>query len=138
MTLGDLVFISGGKTIATFSQISDPHGVARLVKSIRDKMASAQIDAPQEEEQQQSLRPVDGQTDQLPFVQDSPTNSAKEEIVPTLTKKVCLQCNRANPQEARFCNGCGTKFLSDPICKSCGYSNPEGSSFCSKCGFTMA
>jgi len=33
-TLGDLVFIFDGKPFVTFSQISDPHGLARLLKSI--------------------------------------------------------------------------------------------------------
>jgi ribosomal protein L40E len=100
-------------------------------------MASAQIDAPQDH--QQNLSPVNGQEDQLPFVQDPQTNSKNEDgMVATVTEKVCLHCKRVNPQEARFCNGCGTKLSSNPICKSCGNSNPEGSSFCNKCGFAMA
>jgi ribosomal protein L40E len=99
-------------------------------------MASAQIDAPQE--LQENLVPVSEHTDQLPFVQDSSTNSMNEELVATVTEKVCLHCKRVNPQEARFCNGCGTKFSSNTICKSCGNSNPDGATFCNKCGFTMA
>jgi hypothetical protein len=79
----------GDITIDTFSQICDPHGIGRLVKSIKDNMASAQIDAPQEE-QQQGLRPLEGQTAELPLVQDSPTNSTKEEMVPLLLRGFCL------------------------------------------------
>jgi ribosomal protein L40E len=136
-TLGDLVFICGGSPFITFSQISDPHGLARLVKSIKRNMASAQIGAPQEQQQQKHM-PVIRKVDQAPSVQNSLTNSGNEEIAMTVTEKVCLQCSRANPKEARFCNGCGSKLPSTPICSKCGNSNPEGSAFCNKCGFALA
>ncbi len=100
-------------------------------------MASAQADVPQEQ-QQQKHTPLIGKFDQAPYVQNSPNKRGKEEMVVTVTEKVCLQCSRVNPQEARFCNGCGTKLLSTPVCSKCGNSNPEGSSFCNKCGFALA
>lgn len=35
MTIGDVVFIADGKPYITFRQVSDPHGLASVVKSIR-------------------------------------------------------------------------------------------------------
>jgi hypothetical protein len=34
MTIGDVVFVSQGRPFITFSQVQDPHGLAKLIKSI--------------------------------------------------------------------------------------------------------
>jgi hypothetical protein len=35
MTIGDIVFVSQGRPFVTFSQVQDPRGLAKLIKSIR-------------------------------------------------------------------------------------------------------
>lgn len=44
----------------------------------------------------------------------------------------CPDCQRDNPVDALFCNGCGQKL--EFICTECGKGNPPDSKFCNKCG----
>lgn len=53
---------------------------------------------------------------------------------------VCPNCGAEQPEEAHFCNRCGTR-LSGPVltavnltCAQCGHVNPAGSKFCGECG----
>src|SRR5215510_5629739 len=48
----------------------------------------------------------------------------------------CASCSHANPQSARFCNGCGAPL--SPRCPSCAADNPSGSRFCNACGASLA
>jgi hypothetical protein len=34
ITIGDVVFVSQGRPFITFNQVQDPHGLAKLIKSI--------------------------------------------------------------------------------------------------------
>src|SRR5712692_7037716 len=47
----------------------------------------------------------------------------------------CPQCQQANPDAARFCNGCGARL--EATCPGCGQTNPPGSRFCNGCGFKL-
>jgi class 3 adenylate cyclase/tetratricopeptide (TPR) repeat protein len=47
----------------------------------------------------------------------------------------CPKCQHENPDEARFCNACGSKL--EITCAECGKSNPPGSRFCNACGQTL-
>jgi hypothetical protein len=51
------------------------------------------------------------------------------------TTKVCSSCQRMNPRDARFCNGCGAKWIS---CAACGRDNPPDARFCNGCGAPAA
>jgi len=42
----------------------------------------------------------------------------------------CLKCLHENPDDAKFCNGCGQKLES--VCVKCGKANPPGSKFCNE------
>ena len=44
----------------------------------------------------------------------------------------CPKCQRENPEDAIFCNGCGYKL--EFACPECGKMNPPDSRFCNKCG----
>jgi class 3 adenylate cyclase len=44
----------------------------------------------------------------------------------------CPKCQHENPDDARFCNGCGNRL--ELICPECGKINPPGSRFCNACG----
>ncbi len=48
----------------------------------------------------------------------------------------CSKCGRANPEDARFCNGCGAA-LATP-CSACRHVNPPDSRFCNACGKAFA
>jgi class 3 adenylate cyclase/tetratricopeptide (TPR) repeat protein len=47
----------------------------------------------------------------------------------------CLKCQHENPEDARFCNGCGNKL--EPVCPECAKANPPGSKFCNGCGYNI-
>src|SRR5215471_15634773 len=44
----------------------------------------------------------------------------------------CSQCQRENPEGAKFCNACGARL--ELCCPQCGHLNPPGSRFCNDCG----
>jgi class 3 adenylate cyclase/tetratricopeptide (TPR) repeat protein len=44
----------------------------------------------------------------------------------------CPVCQRENPADARFCNGCGQPLAR--ICAACARENPPDASFCAGCG----
>ena len=45
----------------------------------------------------------------------------------------CPNCQRENPDDAIFCNGCGHKL--ELLCLECGKMNPPDSKFCNECGY---
>ena len=47
----------------------------------------------------------------------------------------CPHCQHENPEDARFCNGCGHKL--ELACPECGKVNPPGSKFCNGCGHNL-
>ena len=47
----------------------------------------------------------------------------------------CPQCGSSNPEGAKFCNECGSKF--PPGCHVCGKMNALDSKFCSECGHRL-
>jgi class 3 adenylate cyclase len=48
----------------------------------------------------------------------------------------CPECQRNNPEDARFCLGCGTRFVL--VCRSCGTELPGDARFCLQCGQSVA
>jgi class 3 adenylate cyclase len=44
----------------------------------------------------------------------------------------CPSCQHENPENAKFCNGCGQKL--ELNCPKCQKTNPPGSRFCNECG----
>src|SRR6516165_3077781 len=44
----------------------------------------------------------------------------------------CPSCNRDNPDDAKFCVGCGSPLAGR--CARCGAENPSEASFCKQCG----
>jgi class 3 adenylate cyclase/tetratricopeptide (TPR) repeat protein len=47
----------------------------------------------------------------------------------------CPKCQHENPEDARFCNGCGNKL--ELVCPECAKVNPLGSKFCNGCGHNL-
>jgi len=53
-----------------------------------------------------------------------------------IARLTCYKCKTVNPDDARFCEKCGSK-LGDPpreYCKNCGLMNQPGMKFCGECG----
>ncbi len=48
----------------------------------------------------------------------------------------CPKCGYDNREEAKFCNGCGSKL--ELACPQCGSMNRPGSKFCDECGHDVA
>jgi class 3 adenylate cyclase/tetratricopeptide (TPR) repeat protein len=47
----------------------------------------------------------------------------------------CRQCQRVNPPDSRFCNGCGAAL--ELVCAGCGRTNPPDARFCNGCGGSL-
>ena len=60
----------------------------------------------------------------------------EEEEREKLMKRTCFSCNTVNPEDAAFCENCGSKLGEPPkeYCKACGFMNQPGMAFCGKCG----
>ena len=50
----------------------------------------------------------------------------------------CQTCGRDNPDDARFCGGCGTRLAAEVVCDHCGTANAADASFCIQCGARVA
>src|SRR5262249_47173921 len=48
----------------------------------------------------------------------------------------CPQCQHDNREQARFCEGCGTRLVAR--CSECGTELGPGARFCSECGTPVA
>jgi RNA polymerase subunit RPABC4/transcription elongation factor Spt4 len=46
----------------------------------------------------------------------------------------CPNCERENPDDARFCAGCGRSISNEIACTRCGRLNPPDAAFCNGCG----
>jgi predicted ATPase len=46
----------------------------------------------------------------------------------------CLNCQTDNPDNAKFCKGCGQALQTEVICDRCQYQNTPDSKFCVQCG----
>ena len=99
-SIGDLVFIYQGQPSITFRQIQDPSGVARLAKAARRNMTQQIKNAERQQvklqKEQERQRKVTQKADNLQFK--------------TMTELICQKCQSANPQDALFCNKCGSKL----------------------------
>jgi ribosomal protein L40E len=108
VTVGDVIFTQSGKNYMTFSQVQDPDGVADVFQSTKSVILS-------EEEYHQHMNPNI----------TLPPN-------PNTAGLICSKCDGSNPEDAIFCNKCGSKISTS--CVSCGARNPSDSTFCNKCG----
>lgn len=115
-TVADIVFMNEGKPYITFSQISKPDDVVRLISATKEQFF------PQSKLEEQ-VKPGS----------KIPTNEEDDSITDTI---ICSQCNTTILKNSKFCNKCGLKISS--ICSKCGNNNPAGSAFCNECGFAVA
>lgn len=46
----------------------------------------------------------------------------------------CPKCGTVNPPGMKFCGGCGASLSSGIKCPKCGFENPPGTNFCGNCG----
>lgn len=49
---------------------------------------------------------------------------------------ICPECGNENPEGAKFCMKCGTRFVQ--ICPKCEAGNPYQASYCEQCGTSLA
>lgn len=142
ITVGDLVFVYQGRPYITFSQISDPYGVARLAKAARKRILQAIKTAEKVESQslkaREKIRP---QIEQQQFSQRSKNTVTLQSQGYLEEKRInskdasCSQCGSTNPAGSKFCNKCGFRLIS--MCRRCTNNNPAGSKFCNKCGYDL-
>lgn len=110
VSVGDVLFMHGGKPLVTFQGVEDPDGMAQMARSAVEQ------------------------------ARKNTRMAAKEETVPTARTTLpsqpqgapCKKCQSYNPEGSAFCNKCGARLNFG--CGKCGHANPEGSKFCNECG----
>ena len=133
VTIGDVVLIAEGKPYITFNQVADPHGLARVVKSIKKQQThmriGGQVQTKPIGEEQTKFSQLDNK---IQVIQTKTVTSNGNKIV----NVICNKCNNSNnPKGSKFCNKCGFKLQNN--CTNCGNINPENSAFCNQCGFAL-
>jgi hypothetical protein len=106
-----------------FRQISDSHGFASVVKSIRKQThvrIGGQVQTGVIRDEQTGRN---SQVDNKMQVTQTKTVTPNINIVNTI---ICNKCsNSSNPKGSKFCNKCGSKLQNN--CPNCGNTNPESS-----------
>jgi ribosomal protein L40E len=126
MTIGDIVIIADGKPYVTFKDISDPNGLARIIKSMR-KQCNFSLRNNETIETIESKPEVVIQNDENEIT----SNAILEEMLR------CSNCNSENLPNSKFCNKCGSKLETVPICNRCNHVNLEDAIFCNQCGYKL-
>jgi hypothetical protein len=105
ISVGDVVFMYQGRPYIIFKQITDPNGVARLVKSTRKQLVSAVKAA--EKLQSQSQKQLSRITTTTTTKRNTAENVSidYDNVVAN-----CPRCSGSNPKGARYCNNCGFRI----------------------------
>jgi hypothetical protein len=122
MTIGDVVIVANGKPSVTFVGVSDPNGLARIIKSMR-KQCNFTLENIGTIETTESI-PEIIQNDE----NELSDNTSLEEML------LCNNCNSENLPNSKFCNKCGSKIEIIPTCKQCSHVNLVDAIFCNQCG----
>ena len=83
ITIGDVIFMVDGRPFITFTQIKDPHGLARIAKSVMK------------------------QTLKVEKLLNKTIKNNEKKIKKDL---VCQTCKKSNPANSNFCNYCGNSL----------------------------
>jgi ribosomal protein L40E len=134
-TVGDVDLYANGKLYIKFAQISDPYGLAAVVKSIRKQQGRMIFTKPIHPEPEPEPEPeVEVVQSELAESTITSGNNLSTENIPPIAnaRTACVQCGHNNPSGSEFCNGCGSQLSS--LCSQCGSSNPPDAKFCNQCG----
>jgi hypothetical protein len=122
MTIGDVVIIADGKPYVTFAGVSDPNGLAKVIKSMR-KQCNFSIGNFETEEVDEPAEIV------------LPEDEYEKISHPALEGYImCSNCNNENIPNSKFCNNCGVKLETTPRCRNCNHINLDDAIFCNQCG----
>lgn len=88
ISIGDVVFMVDGRPFITFNQIRDPHGVSRIVKSVKKQATIVEK-----------------------IMKKTGTKRSGTTIDVDNLKIICITCQRSNPFNSRFCNNCGNSLI---------------------------
>jgi ribosomal protein L40E len=97
-TVGDVVILFNGQPVHKFSQISDPQGLARLIKSVKKELYDKLTKTKSQE---------------LICNKCNSSNPKKSKFCNscgTALVEICSKCTKSSPADTNFCNHCGNKF----------------------------
>lgn len=133
-TVGDVDLYANGRLYIKFAQISDPYGLAAVVKSIRKQQGRMIFTRPIQPEPE-VVQPMVHLAEETISSENDPstTNIPTDNIPPVANARtICVQCRHNNLDGSKFCNECGSQLSSS--CSKCGSSNPPEASYCNQCG----
>lgn len=113
-TIGDIVFVSGGKPVITLYHIVDPGAVVEVATSAKQQAMNTKM----------IKTPISSETSAV---------TAASEV--SVKEVACKSCDSLNSPDSRFCRQCGSKL--DSLCPGCSALHPTGSLFCNQCGFAL-
>jgi hypothetical protein len=132
-TVGDVDLYADGRLYIKFAQISDPYGLAAVVKSIRKQQGRMIFTRPIQPEPEVVQPAVHLAENTFSSENDLSTNTPSGNIPPIANARtICVQCKHNNLDGSKFCNECGSQLSSS--CSKCGSSNPPEASYCNQCG----
>lgn len=130
-TIGDVVVIANGKPFITFNGVSDPHGLSKLIKSLKKQWSYSLFNVsstPAIENNNQIVKP-DSTHEEVIDNKDKYLNTSE-----TDGEIICIHCNKKNYPNSKFCSYCGQKVLIPLVCSACNQINASDASFCNQCG----
>jgi RNA polymerase subunit RPABC4/transcription elongation factor Spt4 len=102
---------------------------------LKDKPAFAES-AAKLEELEAKLKSLGKRETELVAEEEKRAKEEKERIA----RFTCVNCKALNPEDARFCEHCGTPVgeLPREYCQDCGTMNHPGLKFCGECGAKLS
>lgn len=122
-TVGDISILANGKPLVLFREVSDPNGLARMIKSMNKQCKFTMEQPPQLNKE---------------YVVDiSKPEDDSENIIIEPEAPICVFCKKKNLSNAKFCNYCGQALSKSGQCRICNHENPKDAKFCNECGSNL-
>jgi ribosomal protein L40E len=122
-TVGDVSILANGRPYILFKGISDPNGLARMIKSMK-KQCKFTIEPP-----------ADLNKDYI--IDTLESESHVENNIVDVENSICIYCGKKNLPNSKFCNHCGQSLPISNKCRICNHLNTIDAIFCNQCGHNL-
>lgn len=119
-TVGDVSILTNGRPYVLFREVSDPNGLARMIKSMK-KQCNFTIEPPAVQNKES-------------IIDISESESQIENKALEVENSNCIFCGQKNLPNSKFCNYCGQSIPISNKCRTCNHLNTNDALFCNQCG----